>query len=113
MPQLLHFLRVDKRTKFASEDSEPENEKALFENLADEVKFKRNYYFKLSIFLNKYFFIIKDIDWGTLDIYTCTASCDVEAVAETGVARSAYAREHVFMQRPVSTLPLSVVDLDA
>jgi pre-rRNA-processing protein TSR4 len=66
MPQLLYFLNVDGSTQVTDNDLNdvrrkvamnappPEDLKTVFKNTNDE-----------------------DIDWGTLDVYTCTASCEL------------------------------------
>ena len=41
----------------------------------------------------------EDIDWGTIDVYTCTASC--AASADTTCQYSAYLDEGVSIQKPV------------
>lgn len=38
----------------------------------------------------------EDIDWGTIDIYTCTASCTPSGV------ETAYVEEVTYVQRPLS-----------
>lgn len=38
----------------------------------------------------------EDIDWGTIDIYTCTASCTPSGV------ETAYVEEVTYIQRPLS-----------
>ena len=108
MPQMLHYLRVDKRTKIGnnnnsnnypplstiSEDKEVvdddipissiqkdyndniDNEKILIENKMDE-----------------------DLDWGTLDVYTCIASCSPSTIKPED---STYLEEFVYVQQPMS-----------
>jgi hypothetical protein len=52
----------------------------------------------------------EDIDWGTIDVYTCTASCSasntpIAAAVDRGTTRSnmsAYLEEYVIMQPPIS-----------
>lgn len=99
MPQLLHFLRVDRRTKIAStsdnmpgipEDeestdlgpdpqkelgSDPQKDELLLQNKAEE-----------------------DLDWGTIDIYTCTDSCNVRTDSKD---ESAYVLEGTYTQKPL------------
>jgi hypothetical protein len=58
MPQLLYYLGVDKETTFNNEQIEPTNTTQ-----------------KTSAFLNQK---RNDIDFGTLDIYTCPSSCKNE-----------------------------------
>lgn len=38
---------------------------------------------------------MQDIDWGSLDVFTCSASCDARGGAD------AYAEELVLIQPPV------------
>lgn len=80
MPQLLHFLHVDRRTKATSSAevsrqlNEPlEGEALAFDNSLHE-----------------------DIDWGTIDVYTCMGSCD-----STCGEPSHYYPEVVRMQPPM------------
>ena len=72
MPQLLHFLRIEKQTKFAPSaeaarllQRETEHEDQVFRNALNE-----------------------DIDWGTIDVFTCTGSCQrSEGTASAEVVR--------------------------
>jgi len=81
MPQLIHYLQVDRQTSLAKapgnadEDIEDAAEKSVFTNTSDE-----------------------DLDWGTIDIYTCTRSCTA--------ANSSYVQETVLVQAPVEIKPL-------
>jgi hypothetical protein len=53
MPQLLYYLNVDRKTRVKPQTpSSSSQQEVRFTNDSDE-----------------------DIDWGTLDVYTCTASC--------------------------------------
>jgi pre-rRNA-processing protein TSR4 len=73
MPQLLHFLHVDESTKISSPDADTARQAVAMnehQNLADVMKNKGE----------------EDIEWGTLDVYTCTGSCS---------SSSGYKREHV------------------
>jgi pre-rRNA-processing protein TSR4 len=61
MPQLLHFLRIENRTKIAPS---AEAARLLQQDLPSEEQ----------VFQNA---LNEDIDWGTVDIYTCTESCQL------------------------------------
>lgn len=58
MPQLLHFLKIENKTVItpSAEAARLQNKEALDGDL----------------FVNKF---DEDIDWGTIDVYTCTSSC--------------------------------------
>lgn len=94
MPQLLHYLRVDRKTKVTdaskalaclgpepppegAEQPMPAELESIVENKTDE-----------------------DIDWGMIDVYTCTASCAVSTDASGG-DHCAYLDEGVSIQKPV------------
>ena len=93
MPQLLHYLRVDKRTKIGNNDNNnnknynfpplstiSENKESLDEEVPVD---KLSLTGKDNDFLDNNDDITisienkaeEDIDWGTIDIYTCTSSC--------------------------------------
>jgi hypothetical protein len=44
---------------------------------------------------------LQDIDWGSLDVFTCSASCDVLPRNGEKGDGSAYAEELVLVQPPV------------
>jgi len=84
MPQLLHYLHVDSSTNVASPGLDA-TKAAVAQN--QQVPLAT----KLSNLGNS------DIEWGTLDVYTCTGSC-CPAVGSGGGAdgdASAYSTEHV------------------
>lgn len=96
MPQLLHYLKVEQKTKMfdvsklkaasalaAAEGSAPEQGPA---ELPAEIE---------NVVENK---AEEDIDWGTIDIYTCTQSCGIDLKNPDD---SAYLEEIVLIQRPV------------
>ena len=122
MPQLLHFLRVDQHTSFnaaggalasaaAAEaeaaakgegDVQPSSVDATstekpFLNSSDKVlspllsciNCQRTFFICL-------FFPLQDIDWGSIDVFTCSASCTVPVSGD-----GAYVEELVMMQPPV------------
>jgi len=80
MPQLLYYLNVDKDTKVSYQAQ-----------LASKIGF---YYFSILLIIISYYYYysgnikdaptppkvfennkLMDIDWGALDVYTCTNSC--------------------------------------
>jgi hypothetical protein len=90
MPQMLHYLHVDKQTTMIpsqalqEQTSEPHGQPlpstAVFLNSANE-----------------------DIDWGTLDVYTCSASCDVST--DVGCT---YIEEYIYRRPPPKCESVSV-----
>jgi pre-rRNA-processing protein TSR4 len=106
MPQMLHFLRVDEKTKIsensgdvstmndptlpASNDAEslPVEEGIQSVNTADGRGATAD-----CLVQNKN---EEDIDWGTIDVYTCTASCTPSG------SENAYIEEVTYVQRPLS-----------
>jgi hypothetical protein len=61
MPQLLHFLRIESKTQMT-----PSAHAALL--LRQEASLEEGQ----RVFRNA---LNEDIDWGTVDIFTCTKSC--------------------------------------
>ena len=112
MPQLLHYLRVDKNSKLGDDAKaksliqngsidDTNNSRAINDNTIEE-----------SHELPKELECIpdsniienikdEDIDWGTIDIYTCTASCSPSTQLELSGESSSYLLETVQMQTPV------------
>jgi len=79
MPQLLHFLKVDLDTQVINPDAQDARFRvgtgqAPDVPISEAIRNSRDY----------------DIDWGTLDVFTCTASCDASASTADG-----YATEYV------------------
>ena len=66
MPQLLHYLKVDKNTAVHSPDAD-EARYMVSTGTAPVVPLKDMVHNASD----------EDVDWGTIDIYTCTASCNV------------------------------------
>lgn len=91
MPQLLHYLRVDRRTTIAQQKMEIEKE-----NLGKMTNEKKEE--ALQLLLNK---LDEDIDWGTIDVYTCTASCSTNSKTSNDTD-SAYIEETTYVQKPLS-----------
>jgi hypothetical protein len=52
----------------------------------------------LQLLLNK---LDEDIDWGTIDVYTCTASCSTNSKTSNDTD-SAYIEETTYVQKPLS-----------
>jgi hypothetical protein len=96
MPQLLHYLRVDRRTIIAQQkiDSEAETGTENGNTLGEMTNEKKE---ALQLLLNK---TDEDIDWGTIDIYTCTASCSKSNTPSH--TDSAYIEETTYVQKPLS-----------
>jgi len=79
MPQLLHFLKVDMDTHVTNPDAQDARYKVGMGQapdvpLAEAIRNSKD----------------SDVDWGTLDVYTCTASCDASTATANG-----YATEYV------------------
>ena len=101
MPQLLHYRRVDRRTKVTDASrvlacqgaagpnptapSPQEPPQQLQPELPAELE---------SVVENK---ADEDIDWGTIDVFTCTASCS----ALEGDSSATYRVEAVVISKPV------------
>lgn len=121
MPQLLHFLKVDQHTSFnvaggalvsaAAAEAEAAAEAAEAaqtpapsgSDLPKEKPFLNNSdKVRLSVCCHTLFsdFLLcvppQDIDWGSIDIFTCSASCEVPASGD-----GAYVEELVMLQPPV------------
>lgn len=79
MPQLLHYLELDKKARL--KDAPEEAAETLQQLSSLEQK---------KLYLEA---IQKAIDWGSLDVYTCTGSCANE---------EAYVPEYVFVQPPLA-----------
>ena len=45
-----------------------------------------------------------NVDWGTIDVYTCTNSCDAipDTAESTDASKSRYYQEFVYIQKPVN-----------
>ena len=81
MPQLLHYLQVDKlRTKDFKTTQE-----TVPPSLEDPSTRR--------LFLEA---TSESLDWGTIDVYTCCGSCGAESGEET------YREEFVFVQPPLA-----------
>jgi hypothetical protein len=80
MPQLLHHLRVDKKTTMIPSQ-------VLQQQQVPEAVGANN-----VMFLNS---SNEDIDWGTVDVYTCSASCDASKESSC-----TYLEECVVIQAP-------------
>ena len=102
MPQLLHYLKVDHKTKISSASrishsmnmEQPSDNKTSSEDIQQPplpVELE-------SIVENK---ADEDIDWGTIDIFTCTGSCSVPVESIT-CDSSIYRNEGVRIQSPVA-----------
>lgn len=97
MPQLLHYLRVDRRTTIAQQNIDLAAGKEIEkEHLGEMTKEKKEE--ALQLLLNK---LDEDIDWGTIDVYTCTASCSTKSKTSNDTD-SAYIEETTYVQRPLS-----------
>ncbi|KAJ1397364.1 hypothetical protein B484DRAFT_407020 [Ochromonadaceae sp. CCMP2298] len=90
MPQLLHYLQVDRLTQLASKDE------ARIGADAAELSTEK------QVFVNK---SAQDIDWGSLNIFTCSASCDLTTATTVGeqeaiaiAAGTLYEEERVLIQ---------------
>lgn len=161
MPQLLHFLRVDRRTHVASSnnsncsksDNRNSNNKSnqrletineMEEKVEETEKIDKNngknnkneksqkkksekngnssneFEEEMKFFENK---ADEDIDWGTIDVYTCTASCSVQhtrvggSIGSSGGSDSrsgsgsgsAYIEESTYVQKPLAFVKTSVL----
>jgi pre-rRNA-processing protein TSR4 len=96
MPQLLHYLRVDKKTKlFDAGKLKAAAALSATEGAADGQKPAELPAEIENVIENK---AEEDIDWGTIDIYTCTGSCQVDANCPEDVT---YVEEIVLVQRPL------------
>ena len=109
MPQMLHYLRVDKRTKISENIGDistmddptlPASDDAESLPTEESIKGTQNAHSGAGhgpsvdcVLQNKN---EEDIDWGTIDIYTCTASCTPSGV------ETAYVEEVTYIQRPLS-----------
>ena len=81
MPQLLHYLDVDNvklKDLQGSQDTIP--------SIVEDPKARKLFLEATS----------QSLDWGTIDVYTCRASCGADSGEE------AYREEFVFMQPPLS-----------
>lgn len=125
MPQLLHFLKVDQQTSLAAPvprdptamDVPQEGEEGHqteqpppppaapeggrhFVNKSQRVRRPMGFtvnHADLPILFSANV-VLQDIDWGALDVFTCSASCDVVPVSGDG---GAYVEELVLVQPPV------------
>lgn len=112
LPQLLYYLHVDKSTKVLFPTQELENNREE----------KKDFVPNSSLLLSEIFNNNKkeDIDWGTIDIFTCTASCDINNTnsvildikklnidkVKDSNSNSAYIEEYIFRQAPPSLNPI-------
>lgn len=102
MPQLLHFLRVDRRTKLAKSDSEnhsgslPAQEIPSAQHTVEAEKSVEASLEESCLLQNK---TEEDLDWGTIDVYTCTESCSAKGSKPND---SACIEEVTYVQRPLS-----------
>jgi pre-rRNA-processing protein TSR4 len=112
MPQMLHFLRVDEKTKISEnlEDVSIMNDPTLpASNDADSLPIEEGIQSTNTgdgrgatadcLLQNKN---EEDIDWGTIDVYTCTASCTPSG------SENAYIEEVTYVQRPLSFMRAAV-----
>ena len=108
MPQMLHFLRVDEKTKISENlgDVSTMNDPTLpASNDADSLPVEEGIQSANKgdgrgatadcLLQNKN---EEDIDWGTIDVYTCTASCTPSG------SKNAYIEEVTYVQRPLSLM---------
>jgi pre-rRNA-processing protein TSR4 len=88
MPQLLFYLSVDKQTSIVSPAGEQTTQRtvATFHNPSNE-----------------------DIDWNSLDVYTCSASCGGSRGAADTVSapEPCYKEEFVYSQQQISQVRIS------
>ena len=100
MPQLLHYLKVDHKTKIssASRISHSMNMEQQSDNQSDSNQQPPLPVELESIVENK---ADEDIDWGTIDIFTCMGSCSVP-VENISCDSSVYRNEGVRIQSPVA-----------
>jgi pre-rRNA-processing protein TSR4 len=108
MPQLLHFLRVDRRTKLAKSSSENISDSPLAQEspsllkvegeISDEAEVVES-----CLLQNR---TEEDLDWGTIDVYTCTESCSAKGSEPND---SACIEEVTYVQRPLSFVRSAVM----
>ena len=101
MPQLLHFLRVDRRTKLSKSSSENKSDSPVAEENPSTQKVEVESTSEAGIdesclLQNK---AEEDLDWGTIDVYTCTESCSAKG---SKTSDSACIEEVTYVQRPLS-----------
>lgn len=102
MPQLLHFLKVDAETNVNAPDVDEARRKVATGEIP-------------TVPLHEAIKNLKahDVDWGTLDVYTCTASCDA-AVTTGAVAASTLSTElgntHFYAKEFVRIIPGHALD---
>jgi Programmed cell death protein 2, C-terminal putative domain len=101
MPQLLHFLRVDRRTKLAQSSSENISDSPLAQESPSLLKVEGETSDEAEVvesclLQNR---TEEDLDWGTIDVYTCTASCSAKGSEPND---SACIEEVTYVQRPLS-----------
>ena len=112
MPQMLHFLRVDEKTKISENlgDVSTMNDPTLpASNDADSLPVEEGIQSTSRgdgrgatadcLLQNKN---EEDIDWGTIDVYTCTASCTPSG------SENAYIEEVTYVQRPLSFMRAAI-----
>lgn len=87
MPQLLHYLHIDKKTTMMPAQVLEQQQQAAGDR-------------KDVLFLNS---ANEDIDWGTIDVYTCTNSCQASSTTAGG-----YVEEYVYLQPPPRSGPVIV-----
>ena len=114
MPQLLHFLRVDRRTEISvdtrasdhsmpsiiegdetgNDPQDPSNDPSNDPKGPSGLKGPSQEPRDEILLQNK---TEEDLDWGTIDIYTCSDSCSVRTDNGSG-----YLLESTYTQKPLS-----------
>ena len=84
MPQLLHYLGVDKRAK---------GEETEAGMMPEGLTIEQQQLYRMAT--------QKSLDWGSIDVYTCTASCEKIASKVKEVGGGRYLEEFVFVQPPL------------
>jgi hypothetical protein len=84
MPQLLHYLNIDKKAQISSV-AESADEKL---NVLETTQ-QRKLYLEATR---------KTLDWGSIDVYTCTGSCAQQPLT------TAYYEEFIFIQPPLALM---------
>ena len=100
MPQLLHYLKVDKSTSLSkSKSSSNSNSSSSTENTTSSTATATENEMSESVlkpaqdaFANSH---KHDFTWGTIDIYTCSSSCSNNSNSSS---RSGFSEEFVYIQ---------------